>query len=103
MASTIIPSRSQRLRPIPTSTRPNEPGPLAVMLDRPDEMLAWARHEQQRLRLLVAQDAATPRQILPLLARLEHVAAHSRHIACQLQWLCQDMQRDGLAPAQPER
>jgi hypothetical protein len=81
----------------------NEQGGLAVMLERPNEMLAWARREQQRLRLLVAQDAATARQILPVLARLEHVAAHNRHIACQLRWLGQDMQRNGLTPTQTER
>jgi hypothetical protein len=81
----------------------NEQGGLAVMLERPGEMLAWARREQQRLRLLVAQDAATARQILPILVRLERVAAHNRHIACQLRWICQDMQRDGLTPTQPER
>ncbi len=103
MASTVIHSQPPRLRSAATYPALAEPDSLTVMLEGSSEMLTCIRREQRRLRRLVTQGIATPHQILPLLARLETLAVHNRHIARQLQWLCQDTQREGLTPVQPER
>jgi hypothetical protein len=80
--------------------QPQQDG-LAVMLASAEAIATCGRHEQRRLRALVAQDTATPRQIVPFLARLEHLAIHGAQLTRELQWLCQDMQRDGLAHTRP--
>ena len=69
---------------------------LAVMLASAEAIATCARLEQRRLRALVAQGTATPRQIMPFLARLERLAIHGAQITRQLQWLEQDLQRHGL-------
>jgi hypothetical protein len=69
-----------------------------VMLASAEAITTCARLEQRRLRALVAQDAATPRQIMPFLARLERLAIHGAQLTRQLQWLDQDLQRHGLNP-----
>jgi hypothetical protein len=69
---------------------------LAVMIASAESMATCARHEQRGLRALVAQDTATPRQIMPFLARLERLAIHGAQITRQLQWLDQDLQRHRL-------
>lgn len=103
MASTVTQSRPLRLQPVAIHTGLTEHDSLAVMLKGSSEILACIHREQKRLRLLVAQGTATSHQIVPLLARLEALATHNRHIDRQLQWLCQDMQRSGLAPTPPTR
>jgi hypothetical protein len=70
---------------------------LAVMLAGAEAIVTYARREQRRLRALAAQDTATPRQIVPFLARLERLAIHGAQLTRQLHWLCEDIQRDGLA------
>ena len=71
---------------------------LGVMLASAEAIATCARLEQRRLRALVAQGTATPRQIMPFLARLERLAIHGAQITRQLQWLEQDLQRHGLNP-----
>lgn len=71
---------------------------LVVMLASAEAITTCARLEQRRLRALVAQGTATPRQIMPFLARLERLAIHGAHLTRQLQWLEQDLQRHGLNP-----
>lgn len=71
---------------------------LELMLAGAREMVAGARREQQRLRALARSGASTPREILPLLARLERLAIHGAQLTRQLQWLGQDLQRHGLHP-----
>lgn len=75
----------------------SEEGGLADMLASVPAIAIHARREQRRLRALVAQSAATPRQIVPFLARLERLAIHGAQLTSQVDWLCEDMRRDGLA------
>jgi hypothetical protein len=74
---------------------------LAVMLASAEAIATYARSEQRRLRALAALNAATTRQIVPFLARLERLAIHGAQLTRQLHWLCEDMQRDGLAHTPP--
>lgn len=69
---------------------------LVVMLASAEAIATCARLEQRRLRALVAQGTATPRQIVPFLARLERLAIHGVQLTRQLRWLEQDLQRHGL-------
>jgi hypothetical protein len=69
-----------------------------VMLASAEAIATCARLEQHRLRALVAQGTATPRQILPFLTRLERLAIHGAQLTRQLQWLDQDLQRHRLNP-----
>ncbi len=103
MASTVIHSQPLRLRSAATYPTLVEPDSLTVMLEASSEMLTCIYREQRRLRQLVTEGVATPHQILRLLARLEALAVYNRHIARHLRWLCQDTQREGLTPVQPER
>jgi hypothetical protein len=82
-------------QPIHGVSRSEEDG-LAVMLASAEAIATCARREQRRLRALVAQGTATPRQIMPFLARLERLAIHGTQLTHQLQWLDQDLQRHGL-------
>jgi hypothetical protein len=102
LSSTVIHSQPPQLRSVSTYPALAEPDSLTAMLEGSSAMLTCINRERQRLRQLVTQGTATPHQILPLLARLEALAVHSRHIVRQLQWLCQDTQREGLTPVQPE-
>lgn len=69
-----------------------------VMLASTEALITCARLEQRRLRTLAAQGTATPRQIMPFLARLERLAIHGAQLTRQLRWLEQDLQRHGLNP-----
>jgi hypothetical protein len=94
-ALTVVHSPAEQ--PVHVPGESAEDDGLAGMLASVPAIAIHARREQRRLRALAAQGAATPRQIVPFLARLERLAIHGAQLTSQVDWLCEDMRRDGLA------